>query len=175
MNDKIDKNLQKEFSEFVSDEIFASESLDDSFEKIRKRIFPNPFRVFVKIAFLHFLFGFLSLGVCNQFGLNPFGTSFSLSNWFMQFGGHKFCMSLCGVVFMSSTYIGANFFLSLEELESVWRYKWLETSVFCMASLAAFYFFGAELVLIFVTLWFLGALVSGVLAIELSYYLRRAV
>lgn len=75
---------------------------------------------------------------------------------------------------MATTYLLANLFLNLEELEAIKRYEWLQTGIIGIVSLAAFYFFGAELVGTFVALWIVGALVGGFLSIESSYRIRRA-
>jgi hypothetical protein len=142
-------------------------------QRLQTRLFPNPWIVFGKIATLHGLVGFLSLAICDQFGLNPFQTTQSLTIWFMSLAGHHFCMVLCGMFFMTTTYLLANVVLTLEELESIKRHEWLQTSVVCLTSLAAFAFFGAELVGTFVLLWLVGAVSGGLLSIEVSYRLRR--
>lgn len=164
----------KEFTEFSNvrtDEVQVPAS---AFENLKKRLFPNPWVVFGKVTAIHAVVGFLSLAVCNQFGLNPFQTQQSLTDWFMKIAGHNFCMLLCGLFFMATTYLLANLFLNLEELEAIKRYEWLQTGIIGVVSLAAFYFFGAELVGTFVVLWIVGALVGGFLSIESSYRIRRA-
>ncbi|OGQ22977.1 MAG: hypothetical protein A3I05_06050 [Deltaproteobacteria bacterium RIFCSPLOWO2_02_FULL_44_10] len=168
------KIWQREFKEFLEIDVSRFNPPKAFFTKLERRLFPHPWMVFSKVAFVHVIFGLLSLSVCNQFGLNPFDTNFSLSDWFMKIGGHGLCMSLCGILFMASTYLFSNLFLTLEELESIQRHKWLQTGVFGLVSLAAFYFFGAQLVGAFTLLWLLGALIGGVLSLELSYRLRQA-
>lgn len=167
------KNASSEFQEFMGIEPQALATTASLFVKLQSRLFPNPWRVFGKMALIHLVFGLLSLSVCNQFGLNPFKTDFSLSNWLMMIGGEDFCMSLCGMLFMGSTYIFSNFFLTLEELESVKRHKWLQTGVLGLVSLASFYFFGAHLVVAVTLLWLTGALMGGLLSVELSYQFRQ--
>jgi hypothetical protein len=142
------------------------------FQNLRARLFPNPWSVFAKVAIIHVTVGFLSLGICNQFGLNPFQRASSLADFFMRTGGHHFCMFACGLFFVASTYLLANFFLTLEEFESVRRYEWLQTGVLSVFSVAAFYFGGAELLGSLVSLWLVGAFVGGVLSVEGSYRLR---
>lgn len=144
------------------------------FQKIKRHIFPNPWIVFAKILGIHVAVGGLSLIICNQFGLNPFETNQTLTRWFMKMGGHHFCMVGCGLFFMATTYLLANFFVTLEELEAVRRYEWLQMSLVLMLSLATFYFFGAELIATFVALWIVGAIVGGFLSIETSYRVRRS-
>ncbi len=168
------QNWQKEFEEFLSTDVYPVDVPDTLFAKVKNRLFPNPWLVFGKVGIIHLFFGFLSLSVCNQFGLNPFGTNFSLTSWFMKLGSHELCMALCGVFFMGSTYVFSNLFLTLEELESIKRHEWLQTCVFSLVSLTAFYFFGAELVATITILWLLGTFIGGILSVESSYYLRRA-
>lgn len=168
------KEWLKEFTEFSNIDTTEVQVPTSAFENLKKRLFPNPWIVLGKVTAIHTVIGFLSLAVCNQFGLNPFNTDQSLTNWFMKVAGHNFCMLLCGTFFMATTYLLANLFLNLEELESIRRYEWLQTGIIGLVSLAAFYFFGAELVGTFAVLWMLGALFGGFLSIEGSYRLRRA-
>lgn len=161
----------KEYTEFVKSDGAAVPA--EIFKSLKSKLFPSPWKVFGKILGIHSVVGFLSLGICNQFGLNPFGTEHSLMNWFMRVGGHNFCMVACGVFFMTTTYLIANMILNLEELETIRRYEWLQTGVLGLVSLAAFYFFGAELIATFAGLWILGAFIGAFAAIEGSYRLRR--
>ncbi|MBK7959914.1 MAG: hypothetical protein IPK04_00995 [Bdellovibrionales bacterium] len=176
MNSKEREALMKEFAEFSqspSAGIESSIAHSHLFEGIKGRLFPNPWKVFGKIALIHGVVGFLSLGICNQFGLNPFNVSYSLADFFMKTAGHSFCMVACGVLFLATTYFFSNLFLTLEELESVRRYEWLQLGTLTLASLGGFYFLGAELVGVFVGFWLLGALIGGVISIEGSLFLRK--
>lgn len=162
-----------EYMEFINSDSNIHSISPEVFKNLKKKLFPNPWLVFGKTLTLHSIVGFLSLGICNQFGLNPFNTEKSLMNWFMQVGGHNFCMVACGIFFMTTTYLLANFVLNLEEIETIRRYEWLQTGILGLISIAAFYFFGAELVATFTVLWILGAFVGAWAAIEGSYRLRR--
>jgi hypothetical protein len=168
-----EKSWRDDFAEFVAagSEPQASAALA---ARVRRRLFPNPVTVFAKVLALHAVFGFFSLAVCHQFGLNPFGTDRSLADWFMNVGGENFCMIACGVVFIGLTYIVAALFLSLEEFEAVRRHEWLQTALIGLGSLAAFYFFGAKLVTAVALLWAAGALIGGLASIELTYRWQRA-
>ncbi len=163
-------NDYKEFLENDSNNVHVPASL---FTKIKSKLFPSPWLVFSKIFGIHVVVGSLSLAICNQFGLNPFNTEQSLTDWFMKVGGHNFCMIACGVFFMATTYLLSNFVLSLEELESVKRYEWLHTSFLVMISLSSFYFFGGEIVGLFALLWIIGAALGSFISIEGSYRIRR--
>lgn len=175
MNPKERDIWMKEFAEFSQTPEPDFQVPPTLFSKLKARLFPNPWKVFGKIAILHGAVGFLSLGICNQFGLNPFNTTYSLSDLFMSTAGHRFCMVACGVFFVATTYLLANLFLTLEELESVRAYEWLQLAVLSLGSIAAFYFFGAELVGTFVGLWLAGALVGGFLSIEASFKFRKQI
>lgn len=161
----------KDFTEFSN--ITPDQAPASAYAKLKKRLFPNPWIVFGKVLGVHAVVGSLSLAVCNQFGLNPFNTDQTLTNWFMKVAGHNFCMLLCGTFFMMTTYILANLILSLEEVESIKRYEWLQTGIVGLVSLAAFHFFGAELIGTFMALWIVGALIGGYVSIEGSYRIRR--
>ena len=172
--DPKDKVLwMKELQEFSEVHPQSTKVPPALFQTLKNRLFPSPLKVFGKIVAIHAFVGFLSLGICNQFGLNPFNTTYSLSEWFMKAGGHGVCMVFCGIFFIAATYGLSNLILSLEELESTRKYKGLQIGTLSLGSLAAFYFFGGELVLSFALLWFLGALLGGFISIEGSYFLRR--
>lgn len=171
--DQINKSSwTKEYREF-SDSDYISSVPPEVFKNLKSKLFPNPWVVFSKTLILHSFVGFLSLGICNQFGLNPFNMDKSLMNWFMKIGDQKFCMIACGIFFMTTTYIVANFILTLEEIETLRRYEWLQVGVLGLISIAAFYFFGAELITLFIGLWILGGLFGALVAIEGSYHFRR--
>lgn len=163
----------KEFEEFSQINSSSVEVPPSLLTKIQKRLFPNPWKVFGKISGIHALVGFLSLGLCTQFGLNPFNTTYSLSDWFMQTAGHSACMVFCGVFFVSMTYLLANMLLNLEEFEAIRKYEWLQVGILSLGSLVAFHFFGGEIVASFGLLWLVGAFIGGILSIEGSYFLRR--
>ncbi len=169
-----DKNLlKKEFQEFSEIEAVAVKVPESLFRSVKNRLFPSPWKVFLKISGIHALVGFLSLGLCNQFGLNPFNMNHSLSDWFMQTAGHSVCMVFCGVFFVATTYLLANLILSVEELNAIRKVQALQVGILSLGSLAAFYFFGGQMVLSFTLFWMLGAVLGGLMTIEGSYQIRR--
>lgn len=164
---------QEEFREFVSLGAAGIRPEPSVLPALKARLFPNPWLVFAKIAGLHAITGGLSLGLCHQFGLNPFRTPYSLADLFMATGSHHFCMVACGLTFIAGTYLLAGMFLTLEELEAVRRQHWLQTACLSAGSLAVFHMFGADLVAIFAGLWLIGALAGGLASFEGVYLLRR--
>jgi hypothetical protein len=164
-----------EFNEFVSQEnvevpVSLSERVLDRMESL---INPDPKNVFAKILGIHLIVGFLSLAVCHQFDMNPFGTSFSLESVFMKMGGHNVCMIFCGVLFVGLSLSAAGFFLSIEEVRALKRTEFLQALSLGVISLGIFAFAGAELALTFAGLWLLGALIGGFVATETVWQIKR--
>lgn len=168
------KEWMKDYSEFLStDEVRVPRELNNKvLEDIRSLLNPNAWAVFAKILGIHFVIGFLSLAICHQFDMNPFGTSRSLSDWFMDMWGHGACMIGCGVVFVSFSVLAAGYFLSIEEVKALRRTEFLQTLALGVTSLITFALFGAQLAITFAGLWLLGALIGGCIASEALVLIR---
>ena len=165
--------ITDEFKSFMRPTIAAAME-SELLGKLKSRLFPDTKILFLKILFIHIIVGLVSLLICNQFNLNPFQTSQSLSNWFMEVGGHHFCMLACGIFFMAATFIAGNFFISLEELMLIRKHQLLHSLIICLLSLFAFAFFGAKIFSIFGVLWLLGGLIGSLSTITSTTYLRYA-
>lgn len=165
----------KDYSEFLNaDQTNVPNELTTTiFAKIKQLLYPSATSVFSKILGIHVVTGFLSLAVCNQFGLNPFKTSHSLSDVFMDIGGHGFCMVACGTLFISLSIFLAGFFLTIEETKALRRTEFLQTLVLGLISLGLFMAVGAEVALTFGGLWMLGGLLGGFAATEILWQLKR--
>jgi hypothetical protein len=152
----------EEFNQFISTE--QMEPPQSISEKIlsntKKLLNPSPWLVFLKLLGIHSVFGTLSLAICNQFGLNPFNTHLSLSEYFMTFG-HSFCMLLCGVIFVSFSIIGAWMIFSRDEFNVLKNNYMTQVCSISFLSLATFVAFGADVSLSLAVLWLIGALVGG--------------
>lgn len=178
MNKENKNEWLNEFKEFVSHDSteVPSHLSDRVFNRMEGLLNPSPLMVFSKIFGIHLVVGYLSLAVCHQFGVNPFGTSYSLADIFMKWGGHGVCMIFCGVVFVSLSLLSAGYFLTIEEIQAVRRTEFLQALSLGIVSLGILAIAGAELVLTFAGLWLLGALIGGFLSIEGSLWLKvRAV
>ena len=168
-----DNDPMGDFEDFMKLE--ANQFVDSQLRvRIERRLFPSRWLTFGKLLAIHFVVGFLSLAICHQFALNPFATKFSLADLVMSIGGHSFCMIFCGFFFMSSTYLFANFILSLEEFETIRRSGALQLFILTSLSLVGFVSFGGHVIATVAILWLLGALCGGLLSLELSYRLRAA-
>ena len=143
------------------------------FSKIQKLISPSALVVFLKVLGLHIITGFLSLSICHQFGLNPFNTERSLADWFMEVGGHSFCMLGCGTLFVGVSLLAAGYFLTLEEVRSLKRTEFLQNLSLGLVSLGLFTAFGAQLILSVAGLWLLGGLIGGFVATEAVWRMKK--
>ena len=173
MNKSANEQWLKDFNEFTRSEVEVPKELSSRiFSKIHGFLNPSPLAIFLKVLVFHIAVGTLSLSICHQFGLNPFGTEQSLADWFMRVGGHSFCMIGCGVLFTALSILGAGYFLNSEEVRAFRRTKVLQGLSLSLLSLGAFAFFGAQLVLTFAGLWLLGALLGGFFATELVWRMK---
>lgn len=170
-----EKEWLKEFEDFVNtkDAVVPEDISKKILTRIHAEMNPSAVLVFFKLLGIHLVVGTLSLGICNQFGLNPFNTEFSLSEYFMTFG-HSTCMVLCGVLFIGLTVTLGHLVLRREELIVFSRSAPLQVFFLSILSLAAFIGFGADIVFGIAVLWFIGAMVGGVLTAK-AFSLRRLV
>lgn len=168
MTDKRNENeLMNEFSEFVASESTVPKELSDKILNfVRRDLTPSSIFVFTKLFFIHLFVGTLSLAVCDQFGVNPFNTSFSLAHYFMK-AGHSFCMTLCGFLFLGLTTIVSWFILSKTEFLVLKQNTFLQVFFLSLLSLGFFSLLGAEIVFSSVIFWLLGALLGGIAIVNL--------
>ena len=159
-----EKEWLDEFKAFIQAEgtPVPREISENILNRVRADLNPSAWGVFAKILGIHLVVGTLSLAICNQFGLNPFNTKFSLSDYFMTFG-HSTCMFLCGVLFIGLTIALGQFILRREELLVLSKNAPLQVFGLSILSLAALIGFGAEVVLGIGTLWFVGAMIGGLI------------
>lgn len=140
-------------------------------EKISREVYadlnPPAWMVFGKIVLIQASVGTLSLAICSQFDLNPFGTGFTLSDYFMKFG-HSACMVFCGVLFLALGIGTARLFLSFEEAAVLRKNAPLQILGLSGISLGLFAVAGAELLLSLALLWLLGAMLGGLVAAYIS-------
>jgi hypothetical protein len=174
MNEQKNDQWLKEYNEFLKNEQPVPQEMSNQvFSKICGLLNPSAFMIFTKVFSIHLAVGTLSLAICHQFGLNPFGTEKSLADWFMSVGGHSFCMIGCGILFTALSIVAAGYFLTTEEVRVLRRTEFLQSLCLSLFSLGVFAFFGAELVLTFAGLWLLGALIGGYAATEVVWRFKK--
>jgi len=161
-NNMNEKEWLNDFNEFMDCEnIQPPEALTKKIlSNTKKLINPSPWFVFVKLLGIHSIFGTLSLAICNQFGLNPFNTHLSLSEYFMTFG-HSVCMTLCGVIFVGSSLLAAWMILSRDEFYVIKKNYLIQVFSLSFLSLAVFIALGAHMSLSIAILWTIGAVLGG--------------
>lgn len=169
-----EKEWLEDFKDFVSSEgTPVPEEISQSiFKRIRKELNPSAWLVFLKLIGIHTFVGTLSLTICDQFGVSPFNTGFSLSTYFMKFG-HPVCMALCGVLFISLTVALGYFFLNRDEFRVLSKNAPLQVFSLSVLSLVAFIGFGAQIVIGIGVLWLVGALLGGIATVKGIFYFRR--
>ncbi|AZZ37295.1 hypothetical protein CIK05_11015 [Bdellovibrio sp. qaytius] len=165
----------QEYEEFLNaDKTPIPESVNRRIlANLYKLVNPSPIIIFFKILGIHSVISFLSLSICHQFGLNPFNTERSLDSWMMSAGGHNACMVGCGVLFVGASLFLSGYFLSIEEVTALKRTKVLQTISLAVISLSLLIAAGAQVALTIGLLWFIGALIGGMIAVETSLILKR--
>jgi len=168
-----EKQWVDEFKEFVQAEgVSVPQELSQKIlDRIQKTMTPSPWLVFAKLLGIHSVVGTLSLAVCNQFGLNPFNTNFSLSDYAMKIN-HSFCMSFCGFLFIGLSVSLAFLFLKQEEILVLKKNSFVQIFSLSILSLVIFFAFGAEIVLSIGLLWMAGASIGGMTPV-LIYKLKQ--
>lgn len=157
-----EKNWLNEFNEFIhTPSQTPPEALSHAIlQEAQRALNPPPTAVFGKLLVIHTFFGTLSLSICNQFDLNPFNTTLSLSDYFMTFG-HSVCMFLCGVLFVSFSLLAAGILLTRDEFLVIRRNFLIQIFLLCSLSLATFVAFGAQISVNIALLWCLGAFLGA--------------
>lgn len=162
MNKITEKEWLEDFQEFVRNEgaLVPDEISQTVLDRVRHELNPSPWLVFSKFLGTHAVVGTLSLALCDQFGISPFQTGFSLSDYFMEFG-HSTCMVLCGVLFVGLSVLLCRAWVSPEDLRVLKKNAWLQVSGISMLSLGIFAAFGAEITFAIGVLWLIGAMAGG--------------
>jgi hypothetical protein len=170
-----EKEWLEDFKEFVETKgtPVPHEVSQNILQYVRSSLNPSSWLVFVKILSIHFIVGTLSLAICDQFGLNPFHTDFSLSQYFMKFG-HSICMMICGFLFISLSVIFSRFILRQEEFVVLTTNVFMQTLSLSVFSLGVFMVLGAEMALSIALLWVFGAIMGGMItahaALRLNFF-----
>ncbi len=163
---------EKEFREFLdAPTLEPPKSISNKvFEAVSNELNPHAWAVFLKLLGITTISGILSLAVCPQFG---FGNSFWLMRSFMRFGPHV-CSIACGAIFISFGIILSFFLLRPEELRVLRKTRFLQLAVLSGLTLSGFICAGAEVFLAVALFWLLGAVVGGLLTLEVSYRVKFA-
>ncbi len=162
MNLRSERDWLEDFKEFIEtpDTVVPPEVSQKILSRIHVALNPSAWLIFAKLLGIHSVVGTFSLAVCDQFGMSPFNTGISLSEFFMEFG-HSFCMGLCGFLFLGLSVLIASLVFRPEEFNVLRKNSFIQIFVLSILSLAAFFFMGAELLVGIGLIWLIGAFLGG--------------
>lgn len=157
-----EKDWLKDFKEFTqtTHTRVPNELSQKILQNIKDELQPSVWLVFFKISTLHAIIGTLSLGLCDQFGMTPFQTHFSLSDYFMKLGNNM-CMLLCGFLFLGLSFWAARLLLKREEFAALGQHAVAFVGSLSVISLLIFFALGTEILFQVAVFWLLGALLGG--------------
>ncbi len=168
-----EKQLKDEFKDFLelSEENVSLLVAQTIKQKIYQELHPSLIMIFIILTGIQLVAGTFSLALCNQFGMNPFQTSFSLSEYFMHYG-HTFCMFCCGLLFLSVGPLCAGFFLSRDQIRVLRQKIFIFIPLITLSSLTLFLLLGAMERWEIVIAWLVGALIGGIVTTEIHFRVR---
>lgn len=166
-------NWESEFADFLmSEPVEVPHKVTETiFSEIHHELNPSFLQVFGKISYIHFIVGFFTLLFCPQFDIS-ITSQFGLIPYFMQFG-HEVCTFACGAIFVGLSLLASSFHLKPEDIKVLKEYEFLQLLVLSSLSLGFFVALGAEVVLSLGIIWLVGAIVGGILTLNLGWALRR--
>ncbi len=164
----------EDYRDFLNtDEVSVPSELSQRVLKlIKNRTLPSISKVFFKLLILHIPMSVLSLFICDQFGMSPFESNFSLARYFMHFG-HSVCMFLCGLFFIGSSIFISGFVLKPHEVIALRNKSYIQSFFLAGISYGSFLMFGAEITLSIAIVWFLGAIFGGMISSEVVFRLLK--
>lgn len=141
------------------------------FDHVARDLNPSFWNVLVRVLGIHAVLSVVTLSICSQFGVQLFPL-LDLMNTFMFYAGHTYCMAFCGALYIGSSALSLSLVLTPEQVRVVRKNSLLQLLILSFLSLAILLFFGAEILLFPALLWLSGALIAGVLSLELGWSLR---
>ena len=90
----------------------------------------------------------------------------------MSLVGPTYCMAFCGLIYLSLSALAFSFFLRPEEVQVIRRNLFLQFALLSGISLGVFLCFGAQILLLPGSLWFVGSLVGGLASLEIGWQVR---
>jgi hypothetical protein len=175
MNDNKFNNQEwlKEFSTFLSvDEIRPPAHVEAAIKTaVERSLNPNPWSVFSKVAFVQVIVGFISLLFCPQFGFSPTGTM-GLMSILMSYG-MGVCMAGCGFFFLGSSLLSSSLVLRPEEVQVLYRNRFLQIALVSLLAVGTFLCLGAEIFEVLTLSWMGGSIVGGLISLEVGWKFRK--
>jgi len=139
--------------------------------RVYKDLNPSALRVFAKLCLSTVMGGLLSLAFCPQFGLGLTQPGSALMGFFEGLG-ETGCTLACGAIFLGTSTAIAGVILRIEEIRLIRRRSFLQIPCMALLVLSAFVCAGAEVLIGYAVLWWLGAVVAGITTLEVSSAVR---
>lgn len=133
---------------------------DKTYADLNHLIQPPMSLVGTKLLTAHLFVSTITLSLCSQFGLKFLGLRFNLYDVFMVFG-HEVCMTLCGALFLGTTYLLLPWVFSKEELLKLKKHLVPSALGLIGLSLLVFALFDSHMTPMSVGLWVLGAMIGA--------------
>jgi hypothetical protein len=174
---KIDGNqsIKEDFNKFLdTPSIIPPSHLSKKIHnRIQRDLNPPIWMVFGKLVLGHVIVGPISLTFCSQFGM---GQSHHSGNEFTKFVmsfGMETCMMVCGAIFLTFSLLAASLILRIEELRIIRKTRFLQVLGLGLLSIGAFVCMGRNLVFSLTMFWITGAAIGGIIAIEVTWWVRK--
>lgn len=159
-------NSKNDFKDFVSSSSAKLSSapkgiLEKTLEQIETEL-PSKQLVLLKLMAVHLIASVVSLILCPQFGVRILFAeeATSLMDVFMHLG-HEACFFLCGVFYLSGSFLAAKLVLDVDHWVVIHRSRLLLTSMLALLSLGALSMIGRQISLELSVIWFFGAYLGG--------------
>jgi hypothetical protein len=140
-------------------------------EKVRRDLNPSAFLIFVKLAGLQVVTGFVTMLYCPQFGISLTSSS-GVMSFLMKYDEH-ICMAACGALFLSLCGLSIVLFFRPEELRELRRNQLALFSSLGIGSLGIFVCFGSGVLSTLGMAWFLGSIIGALTTFNFGFFLKR--
>jgi len=163
---------QEEFLVFMSNRESPSLTLSTRVkEEVFNHLHPSPWLVLVKFIFFQFIGGAASVVLCPQFGLSyhPLPGIFS---WALS-ANELIGIAFSGAFFMSTGSVIATFIMSAEERTVFQSLRWILIPLTASLFLSFLEVLSGNVMLDTAIVWWLGAVLSGIVIFDLIDRLKR--
>jgi len=163
----------KDYEDFLNSEgIGPSKELDDKIiNYVKYDMNPDMKIVFVKLLGIQTFIGILTLLFCPQFEIS-LTNNHDLYHYFHYTFGTYGCFAICGALFVGSGAIFASYLLKKSEVRKIRSNKSLCYLAISLIAVSLFILFGAEVYLTAALAWLVGAVLGGLLMVEVNGIFR---
>jgi hypothetical protein len=165
--------MNRDYEEFKQLEpMLPPKSVSESLlARVCADLHPSAWKVFSKLALIHFFTALGTLSLCPQFGWRLFGDGMGLMQYFSGLGDTG-CGVACGSLFLGSSLLIATFLLRPEEVRRLRKNRVLELGALTLLSLGFFVMIHAEIAIGFLLAWLVGSVLGGIATLELGWVIR---